>query len=247
MTNPHHHTMSDLTDPHPVRPGTSAALTARTIDATIHPPIVRAQEAVAAFIPRVTAPLSSANAPLLAAMVGGTLILVWVAHRVHFRPAGLLMSAMLMMMLTSIHPVPATVEATRADDALVGSSDAWTPRDRYQMPMPTPQAAEPVDVSQYPYIDQTPAPSDAIEDPRDFVQPADPQYFSEPDRRGRVRNYRLVIPAQPQTNMMPMEELMRLEQEQMREQLRASLDVLERRLRAEARRRERELRRRWAD
>src|SRR4051812_48293418 len=247
MTIQHHHTMSELTDSHPVRPGTSAALTARTIDATIHPPIVRAQEAVAAFIPRVTAPLSSANAPLLAAMLGGTLILVWIAHRVHFRPAGLLMSAMLMMMLTSIHQVPATVEATRTDDTLVGSSDTWTPRDRYQMPMPTPETAEPMDVSQYAYVDQTPASTDALEEPRDFVQPADPRYFVEPERRARVRSYRLVVPAQPQTNMMPMEELMRLEQEQMREQLRASLDVLERRLRAEARRRERELRRRWSE
>src|SRR3954471_7216811 len=173
MTNQHHHTMSDLTDPHPVRPGTSAALTARTIDATIHPPIVRAQEAVAAFIPRVTGPLSSANAPLLAGMLGGTLILLWVAHRVHFRPAGLLMSAMLMMMLTSFHPIPATVEPQHTDDTIVGSSDTWTPRDRYQMPMPTPQTAEPVDASPYPYIDQTPATADDIEQPQDFVQPSD--------------------------------------------------------------------------
>src|SRR3954470_20698896 len=121
MTIQHHHTMSELTDSHPVRPGTSAALTARTIDATIHPPIVRAQEAVAAFIPRVTAPLSSVNAPLLAAMLGGTVLLLWIAHRIHFRPAGLLASAMLMLMLTSFHPVARPVEVARADDAIVGS------------------------------------------------------------------------------------------------------------------------------
>jgi hypothetical protein len=90
MTNPHH-SMSHPLDPHPVRPGTSAALTARTIDATIHPPLVRAQEAVAAFIPRVSAPLL--DSPLLFGMLGATLIFVWVAHRAKYRPSALLLSA----------------------------------------------------------------------------------------------------------------------------------------------------------
>jgi len=47
-------------DPDVARPGTSDALFARTIDATIHPPLVRAQETVVALVPRV----AHAAAPL---------------------------------------------------------------------------------------------------------------------------------------------------------------------------------------
>jgi len=101
MTNAHD-PVSFPTDSHPVRPGTSAALTARTIDATIHPPLVRAQETVAALIPRLAEPLGS---PLLLAMLAGTLVLLWLARRARFRPAGLLLSAVLMVTLTSFRPV----------------------------------------------------------------------------------------------------------------------------------------------
>jgi hypothetical protein len=226
MTNPRHHTLSQLTDPHPVRPGTSDALTARTIDATIHPPIVRAQEAVAAFIPRVAAPLSAVS-PILVGMLGGTLVLLWVAHRARFRPAGLLFSAALMMMLTSFHATSAPASSTHADDTLVGATDTWTPQDRYQMPMPAMETPEVVDVP------DTPEPISV------------PDEYSEPNPSYRIRGYRLVIPPQLRSDLMPTEELMRVEQEAMREQLQASLRVLERRLRAEARQRERELRRHW--
>lgn len=226
MTNPRHHTLSQLTDPHPVRPGTSEALTARTIDATIHPPIVRAQEAVAAFIPRVTAPLSAVS-PLLVGMLGGTLVLLWIAHRARFRPAGLLFSAALMMMLTSFHAANAPASAARSDDTIVGATDSWTSQDRYQMPMPAMEAPEVVDVPDTP---------EAM---------PEPQEYTEPDRSYRIRNYRLVIPPQLRSDLAPTEELMRVEQEAMRAQLQASLRALERRLRAEARQREREMRRRW--
>jgi hypothetical protein len=43
MTYPHD-PVDFPTDPHPVRPGTSEALTARTIDATVHSPLVRVCE-----------------------------------------------------------------------------------------------------------------------------------------------------------------------------------------------------------
>src|SRR3954462_152141 len=46
MLDPHYPFRS-LTDAPAVRPGTSDALTARTIDATVHPPLVRAQETAA--------------------------------------------------------------------------------------------------------------------------------------------------------------------------------------------------------
>ncbi len=226
MTSPHHHTMSQLTDPHPVRPGTSAALTARTIDATVHPPIVRAQEAVAAFIPRVAAPLSAVS-PLFVGMIGGTMVLLWIAHRARFRPAGLLFSAMLMVMLTSFHPMAKPAQSAQADDAMIGTTDTWTPRDRYQMPMPAAEA---------PDVEQMAEPPETMNEPDDF---------SLPDGEYRVRSYRLVIPPKLRADLVPAEELMRLEQDAMRQQLRASLEHLERRMRAEARRRERELRRHW--
>ena len=103
-----------LSDPHPVRPGTSAALTARTIDATIHPPIVRAQEAVAEFVPRVAAPLSS---PLFVGTIALTLLLVWAVIRNRLHVRGFLVSAMLVLMLTSFRPMTDIERASAGDVA----------------------------------------------------------------------------------------------------------------------------------
>lgn len=55
-------------NPDAVRPGTSDALFARTIDATIYPPLVRAQEtavalAPASFKPPRLSPRHSSSAP----------------------------------------------------------------------------------------------------------------------------------------------------------------------------------------
>ena len=88
-------------DPHPVRPGTSAALTARTIDATVRPPLVRAQEKVAELMPRLAAPLES---PLLLVSLAGTLAFLWMAKRAKLRPIGILLPAALMVTLTSFRP-----------------------------------------------------------------------------------------------------------------------------------------------
>jgi hypothetical protein len=85
----------------PVRPGTSAALTARTIDATVHPPLVRAQEKVAEMIPRLAAPLES---PLLLISLAGTLVFVWMARRSKLRLAGVLLPAAMFVTLTSFRP-----------------------------------------------------------------------------------------------------------------------------------------------
>jgi hypothetical protein len=92
-------------DPVPVRPGTSDALFARTIDATVHPPLVRAQETVAAFVPRVaqaTAPLAS---PLFLGALALTLVFVWVAMRMRYRPSAMVFGALLVMTLASFNPV----------------------------------------------------------------------------------------------------------------------------------------------
>ena len=108
-----HYALRGVTDPHPVRPGTSAALTARTIDATIHPPIVRAQEAVAEVIPRIAAPLSS---PLFVMTIALTLLLGWAAIRNRLHMRGFLVSAMLVLMLTSFRPMT-DAEKRNVDDA----------------------------------------------------------------------------------------------------------------------------------
>ena len=117
------------TDPYPVRPGTSAALTARTIDATVHPPLVRAQEKVADLVPRVTASLSD---PVLLVSLAGTLVLMWLAVRMRSRLAPVLLSAMLMMTLTSFRPA--------------GSDDGASPPE----PEPSPSLFEAPEVHEAP-------------------------------------------------------------------------------------------------
>ena len=142
-----HDPVSFPTDPHPVRPGTSAALTARTIDATVHPPIVRAQESVAAAIPRLVDTVSS---PLFLTTVGLTLILVWMAFRMRSRMIGLVLSAMLVMTLTSFRPARDSDPAQIAETARARQSEysdrfertQYAPSTRFERPEyapPTPQ------------------------------------------------------------------------------------------------------------
>ncbi len=169
MTSPHH-SMSHPIDTHPVRPGTSDALFARTIDATQHTPLVRAQETVAALIPRVAAPLGS---PLLISMLALTLVLLWVAARTRFRPSALLLSAMLVMTLTSFRPVRTSEPAQTPDDRIAAEPQSWTQfRDETNAPgaEPTPFA---VDVST---PEETSAPEEVSppEDRRDSYEPVLP-------------------------------------------------------------------------
>lgn len=128
--------VSFLIDPLPVRPGTSAALTARTIDATVHPPLVRAQEKAAELIPRLAEPLAS---PLLLVMLAGTLVLLWFARRAKFRPVGLLLPAALMMMLTSFRPMGTEGDVLRTDTP--PATKATTPEqiDTRWRPPPIPE------------------------------------------------------------------------------------------------------------
>jgi hypothetical protein len=131
--------MGHSTDPFPARPGTSDALTARTIDATQHTPLVRAQETVAALIPRVAAPLGS---PLLISMLALTLVLLWAASRMRFRPSALLLSALLVMTLTSFRPMKQGEPAQTSDDKI---AEATTPRaepTRYAVDVSVPEVQE---------------------------------------------------------------------------------------------------------
>src|SRR5688500_7591281 len=111
-----HDPVSFPTDPHPVRPGTSDALFARTIDATPQPPLVQAQETVAAAIPRLTASLSD---PLFLATLAGTLVLMWLVVRMRSRLRPVLLAAMLLMTLTSFRPTRVSVEAPIVNDDFI--------------------------------------------------------------------------------------------------------------------------------
>src|ERR1700694_721011 len=92
-------------NPDVVRPGTSDALFARTIDATVHPPLVRAQETVAALAPRFARPAAPLASPLFLGALALTLEVTWVAIRMRYRPSALVLGVLLVMTLTSFDPV----------------------------------------------------------------------------------------------------------------------------------------------
>jgi len=134
MTNPHD-PVSFPTDPHPVRPGTSDALFARTIDATPQPPLVQAQETVAAAIPRLTATLSD---PLFLATLAGTLVLLWLTVRMRSRLRPVLLSAMLLMALTSFRPMRSPDQAPIVDDAVAERYERPRRFERREIAPPNP-------------------------------------------------------------------------------------------------------------
>ncbi len=142
-------------DPQAVRPGTSAALTARTIDATQRPPLVKAQEAVAAAVPRI---IDSVPPPLLGGTLGITVLAVMVAsHRVRFRLVPVLTSAVLLLPVSNYHAAQKPAEL-QAVDATVAekprSFERYDWRDRY------PREVEPVAIpDDPPEIEDVPAPS----------------------------------------------------------------------------------------
>ncbi len=144
MTNPHH-PMRYPTDAQPVRPGTSAALTARTIDATIHPPLVRAQETIAGVVPRIAQAAAPLASPLFLSALALTLVFVWVAIRMRYRPSALLLSALLVMTLTSFDPVrkpePPRIADVRRPRTTVGGARA-SYRNRVYTPPPQVEAPD---------------------------------------------------------------------------------------------------------
>jgi len=144
MTNPHHQ-MGHPTDGTAVRPGTSDALTARTIDATIHPPLVRAQETVVALVPRVAQAAAPLASPLFLSALALTLVFVWVAKRMRYRPSALLLSGLLVMTLTSFQPVqkpeqPRIADVRRPRTTVGGARASY--RNRVYAPPPQIEAPD---------------------------------------------------------------------------------------------------------
>jgi hypothetical protein len=105
-------------NPDAVRPGTSDALFARTIDATIYPPLVRAQQTAVALVPRIAQAAAPLASPLFVGALALTLVLTWVAIRMRYRPSVLVLGALLVMTLTSFSPVRKP-EQTRIADVRV--------------------------------------------------------------------------------------------------------------------------------
>ena len=95
--------MSNPTDA--VRPGSSDALTARTIDATVPPPLARAQETVVALGPRITQSVAPLTSPLVLGIFALTLLFVFVARRLRYQPSALVLGVLLVAGLTSFRPL----------------------------------------------------------------------------------------------------------------------------------------------
>jgi hypothetical protein len=176
MTRPHY-PMVHPTDGTAVRPGTRDALFARTIDPTGHPPLVRAQETVVALGPRIaqaTAPLAS---PLFLSALGLTLIFVWVAIRMRYRPSALVLGALLVMTLTSFNPAPKpeqsrTAEVRRPRTTIGGARAA---RNRVYFTTPPQVEAPDVDVQVDPvHVDLPPDFAERLPDwSRDAMESAE--------------------------------------------------------------------------
>ena len=154
-------------DPVPVRPGTSDALFARTIDATVHPPLVRAQETVAALVPRAAEAVAPLASPLFLSAIALTLIFVWVAHRMRYRPSALVLGVLLVMTLTSFHPMP-TADPLQIADSRPRTRIGGVRQSPRYVYTPQPQ----VEVPETPDVPDVDAPADPVQVfiPRDFIE-----------------------------------------------------------------------------
>jgi hypothetical protein len=149
-------------NPDAVRPGTSDALFARTIDATIYSPLVRAQETAATLVPRVAHAAAPLTSPLFLGALALTLVFAWVAIRMRYRPIAIVLGTLLVMTLTSFNPVqkPEQTRVARVETprTVAGGGRRYY-QDRYS---PPPQIEVPdVDVRVEPV---------QVYLPRDFVE-----------------------------------------------------------------------------
>ncbi len=140
--------------PQAVRPGTSDALFARTIDATQRPPLVKAQEAVAAAVPRI---IDAVPPPLLGGTLGLTVLAVMVAsQRVRFRMVPVLTSAVLLLPVSNYHAAQKPAEFQEAEAVV---AEKPPPVERFDWRFSSPRADEPVEFPDPPEVDEYPEPS----------------------------------------------------------------------------------------
>lgn len=122
-----------------VRPGSSDALTARTIDATVPPPLVRAQETVVGLPSRITESVTPLNSPLVLGIFALTLLFVLVARRLRYQPAAIVLGVMLVTGLSSFRPMQRWEQQPRVAASTSRPKTVVRPvRDRsYSPPPPT--------------------------------------------------------------------------------------------------------------
>jgi hypothetical protein len=125
-------------NPDAVRPGTSDALTARTIDATIYPPLVRAQETAASLVPRLAQAAAPLSSPLLLGALALTLVFSWVAIRMRYRPSALVLGALLVVTLTSFNPASKEPDQAGVAEVEVPRTTIGGTRQRHRHPVYTP-------------------------------------------------------------------------------------------------------------
>lgn len=174
MLYPHHNSMSNPSA-YVVRPGTSAALTARTIDATQRPVLTRASETVTQAVPQITDSFRNAfTSPVFVSSLVLSLIALWILSRMRRQLSGLALGAMLVIALTSftaprkpapkrlvdLSHTPKTTRnrmqstswngyryiAPRPQEETVAMDYAEQPQDPYPAVSPTPMAPDPVDI-----------------------------------------------------------------------------------------------------
>lgn len=226
MTYPHHRGNYPA-DAHPVRPGSSAALTARTIDATVHAPLVRAQETAASIVPRVAQTAATIANPLFLGSVALTLLFILIARRMRYRPSAFVVGALLIVTLSSFNPMqpPEPPQFARVRTPRTLSHDASIERGRqlyggddYQMP----------DVAYTP----DPAVVPDVPDPPDPPDP--PQYIDIPDYGVQIQIPDDVMERVPEMSRHWMKSTERMLREN--QQLREIMQELRMRLREQARR-----------
>lgn len=195
-------------NPDVVRPGSSDALTARTIDATVYPPLVRAQETAVALVPRLAQAAAPLSSPLFLGALALTLVFTWVAIRMRYRPMALVLGVLLVMTLTSFNPAQRPEQSKTAEVS--------TPRTTIGGTRPSHQ--------RFAYAPPQPPPPPEMEAP-DAIGPMDPvQVYLPPDIAER-------LPEWSRDAMQSAERMMR-ENQRMRELMKQ----IRYRLREEARR-----------
>jgi len=160
-------------NPDVVRPGTSDALFARTIDATIYPPLVRAQETAIALVPRLAQAAAPLASPLLLAALALTLVFSWVAIRMRYRPSALVLGVLLVMALTSFNPAqkpdePSIAEVATPRTRIGGARQSYRDRMYARQQAEAPDVAEPTEPTEAPDIVEPVEPV-RIYLPRDFA------------------------------------------------------------------------------
>jgi len=176
-----HHSMSNP-GTYVVRPGSSAALTARTIDATQRPVLSRASETVTQAVPQITDSFRNAfTSPLFLSSLALSIIALWLLSRMRRQLSGLALGAMLVIALTSFtgprKPAPKRLVDLSHTPRTTRNQMLSTSWNGYGYIAPRPQEENPVIGYVGPDAETVPATSETPEmgpDPVDIVLPATP-------------------------------------------------------------------------